>query len=97
MIDPTSSTTGTSATTAAETSTVSKTDIGKDAFLQLLVIQLRNQDPTNPQSNQEFLAQLATFSSLEQLTSINKAVTSLSNFFEGASNNANKTDTSSGN
>jgi len=51
--------------------------LGSDAFLQLLVTQLQNQDPTNPESNTEFVAQLATFSSLEQLTSINKAVTSM--------------------
>jgi flagellar basal-body rod modification protein FlgD len=54
--------------------------LGSDAFLKLLVVQLQNQDPTSPQSNTEFIAQLATFSSLEQLTSINKAVTSLAKF-----------------
>lgn len=52
--------------------------LGQDAFLKLLVVQLQNQDPTAPQSNSEFIAQLATFSSLEQLTSINRAVSSLS-------------------
>ena len=52
-------------------------DIGKSEFLKLLVAQLQNQDPLNPLQNEEFVAQLATFSSLEQLMSINKAVTTL--------------------
>ena len=54
--------------------------LGSDAFLKLLVVQLQNQDPTSPQSNTEFIAQLATFSSLEQLTSINKAVSAMAQF-----------------
>ncbi len=54
--------------------------LGSQAFLQLLVTQLQNQDPTSPQSNTEFIAQLATFSSLEQLTAINRAVTSMAQF-----------------
>jgi flagellar basal-body rod modification protein FlgD len=49
---------------------VKEKDLGKDAFLKLLVTQLQNQDPTNPQADGEFLAQLAQFSSLEQLTSM---------------------------
>jgi flagellar basal-body rod modification protein FlgD len=51
--------------------------LGRDAFLQLLVTKLKNQDPTNPATDTEFLGQLAQFSALEQLTSINTAVTAL--------------------
>lgn len=45
-------------------------DLGQDAFLRLLTTQLQNQDPTKPQDNGEFIAQLATFSQLEKLTTI---------------------------
>ncbi len=58
------------------------TNIDKDAFLTLLVTQLKNQDPTSPQSNEEFIVQLATFSSLEQLTAIKDGVAKMAKFFE---------------
>ncbi|GAB4224165.1 MAG: flagellar hook assembly protein FlgD [Acidobacteriota bacterium] len=48
--------------------------LGRDAFVKLLVAQLEQQDPLNPQSDAEFVAQLATFSSLEQLISLNQRV-----------------------
>jgi len=54
--------------------------MGSDAFLKLLVVQLQNQDPTSPQSNTEFIAQLAQFSSLEQLTSINQSVSAMARY-----------------
>ena len=52
------------------TRTAGTRDIGQDAFLKLLTEQLKNQDPTKPQDKGEFIAQLATFSSLEKLTTI---------------------------
>lgn len=45
--------------------------LDKDAFMKLLVTQLQNQDPLEPTQNQEFVAQLAQFSSLEQLEELN--------------------------
>jgi len=45
-------------------------DLGKEAFLQLLVTQLQNQDPLNPQDNSSYIAELAQFSSLEQMTNV---------------------------
>ena len=48
-------------------------ELGKDAFMQLLVSQLQNQDPINPQSNENFIAQLAQFSSLEQMENLNNS------------------------
>ena len=43
------------------------TKLGKDAFLKLLVAQMQNQDPLNPQSNEDFVAQLSQFTQVEQL------------------------------
>ncbi len=47
-------------------------DLGKDAFLRLLVTQLNYQDPLSPMQNEAFVAQLAQFSSLEQMQQINR-------------------------
>ena len=49
----------------------------KTQFLTLLVAQMKNQDPMNPVDNQDFVAQLAQFSSLEQLITINEGVEKL--------------------
>ncbi|NOY60331.1 MAG: hypothetical protein GXO75_15585 [Calditrichaeota bacterium] len=51
-------------------------DLDKDAFLQLLVVQLKNQDPLSPMDNTAFVAQLAQFSSLEQLSNMNSSLQS---------------------
>ena len=50
------------------TKTLGSDSVSRDDFLRLLIAQLKNQDPMNPVENQEFVAQLATFSSLEQQT-----------------------------
>ncbi len=48
-----------------------KGNLDKDAFLQLLVTQLQNQDPLNPMEDREFISQMAQFSSLEQMQNLN--------------------------
>jgi len=49
----------------------------KTVFLQLLVAQLKNQDPTKPQDGVQFITQLAQFSGLEQSLTTNKELTAI--------------------
>jgi flagellar basal-body rod modification protein FlgD len=55
-------------------------ELDRDAFLNLLVTQLQNQDPLDPTDSVEFTAQLAQFSSLEQLGNVNDNLKQLQNF-----------------
>jgi flagellar basal-body rod modification protein FlgD len=67
-------TSGTGASTSAPEIPKRADQLGRDAFLRLLTTQLSHQDPTAPQDNGEMIAQLAQFSSLEQLTQIQKTL-----------------------
>ncbi|MFA7228514.1 MAG: flagellar hook capping FlgD N-terminal domain-containing protein [Melioribacteraceae bacterium] len=66
MVDPITNI-GTGSTPAAQ----GKSTLGKDDFMKLMISQLKNQDPLNPMDGTAFSAQLAQFSSLEQLTNLN--------------------------
>lgn len=58
------------AASAASSLTNGNSSLGKDAFLQLLVTQMKYQDPLNPNTDTQFVAQLATFSQLEQMQNL---------------------------
>lgn len=60
-----------SSTLAGTTTANPEAALGRDAFLKLLITQLRYQDPLSPMENEAFLAQLAQFSSVEQMQQLN--------------------------
>jgi flagellar basal-body rod modification protein FlgD len=62
----------------------SSSTLGKDAFLQLLTTQLRNQDPLSPQDNTAFVSQLAQFSSLESMQNLTSSVDSISTSYQSS-------------
>ncbi len=77
-ISSTNSSTATTAASAELTSSTSATSsLGKDAFLKLLVAQLQHQDPLKPMDDTAYVAQLAQFSSLEQMMSVNTKLDTL--------------------
>ena len=51
-----------------------KSNLGKDDFLKLLTEQLKNQDPLKPMDDMSFVTQMSSFSSLEQMTNMNKSL-----------------------
>ncbi len=68
---------GSQPSAAAASSPLATQTLGKEDFLQLLVAQLQNQDPLNPADPTAFTAQLAQFSSLEQMVNMNKSLEGL--------------------
>lgn len=72
------STVGSVTSSAAGAAATKETAIGKDVFLKMLVAQLKNQNPLSPLDGTDFAAQLAQFSSLEQLTNMSSQMESLS-------------------
>ena len=67
-MDPITPTASTSSVNGQRNVQAAVSELGSDVFLRLLVTQLQSQDPTNPTKNEEFVAQLAQFTTLEQAT-----------------------------
>ena len=63
----------------SESGTVGKAELGKDAFLNLLVAQLKYQDPSSPTDSSQFMQQTATFTMVEKLEELAKAQTTMVN------------------
>jgi len=59
-------------TTAEKRETKGTTNLGQDAFLQLLIAEMQHQDPLEPTTNTEWISQMATFSQLEELQALSK-------------------------
>jgi len=66
-----------SPTNVAAAAKKEKSSLGKDDFFKILITQMTNQDPTQPLNDREMIAQMAQFSSVEQLMNINKLLTSM--------------------
>ncbi len=79
----------------AGASTAPSQELGRDAFMTLLVNQLKNQDPMNPTSHEQFIAQLAQFSSLDEMRGVNENLVALALLQQNNALMAQLTDASS--
>jgi flagellar basal-body rod modification protein FlgD len=85
---------GTSTSTSSSTSTAVNTD--ENMFLQLLVAQLQNQDPTDPTDSTTFVTQLAQFQQLQQSTTSGADITAIRQDLDQLVANLGQTSTSNG-
>ena len=84
-VNPLASAAATTPTNSTSSTLSSATDplANEQTFLQMFVAQLQNQDPLNPADGTQFITQLAQFSSLEQLISINQGIGSINTSLTG--------------
>ena len=81
----------TSSSSSTESSGLGGTAPSEQMFLQLLVAQIQNQDPTSPQDPSQFVAQLAQFSQLEQVIAIRQDTDAMTASASAAANTSNTT------
>lgn len=72
--------------TSSATTNTAKNTLGKDSFMKMMIAQLQNQDPLNPMDGTAFVAQLAQFTSLEQLQNLNDVMSALPGYLNNFSN-----------
>jgi flagellar basal-body rod modification protein FlgD len=89
--DPTAASSGSSSTTAA----TDTSQVTKNMFLQLLVAQIKNQDPMSPTDGVQFLTQLAQFQQLEQSMSMGQDLSAIRTDLENLAQAGTSTGTSS--
>jgi flagellar basal-body rod modification protein FlgD len=72
--------------TSSSTTTNTTNALGQDDFMKMLLAQLQNQNPLDPMDGKDFAAQLAQFSSLQQLSNLNETMSSLPTYLKSFSN-----------
>jgi len=88
--------TGSSSSSSLSSATAQQAQVTEQQFLQLLVAQLKNQDPLNPMDGTQFVSQLAQFSELEQMIGVNQGVQQLVADASGQSSSSGSNPTGSG-
>jgi len=83
LIDITNNTTRVQAEKAAKTT--GSSELGQDAFLQLLMAQMKNQDPLNPTDSSQFMSQQAQFTQISELQKLNKSLASSNQIMQASS------------
>lgn len=73
-----------SGASGAASATQKKDELGQDAFLKLMIAQIKNQDPTKPSDPSEFLGQLAQFSTVSGIQNMQDSISSLSSALRGS-------------
>lgn len=86
-VSATSSDYTTTSTSSTSTTRETSGELDKDAFLKILIAQLSNQDPMDPLKDTDFIAQMAQFSTLEQMTNMNDTLTEMNSISKGSAVN----------